>query len=848
MSRQLASLACMVLLGLVLPTSAADPSLVGWWEFNEGSGTTTADSSGNNNAGTLSGPVNWAESWDGTACLSFNGPYNFVRVPSNASLNMTDGITIAAWVNPRWTGNNRILQKSTEGSDDQYRLLKEGGNNLRFHVPPFPNLEATGVIAPKGEWSHLAGTYDGAEVRIYLNGNVVASQAATGPMQTSNGPLFIGTKHSTAPAGDEFNGEMDDVRIYNRGLSEAEIKAFVPAKLKAMKPDPADGATGVAMPLVRWTAGDTAMFHKVLLGTTPDLTEADVVAAQHPMTMYYSPAGLEPGLTYYWRVDEIEADGTTHIGDVWSFRAAQKTAYDPMPGDGAMWVDPAGLTLTWTPGSTAVNHEIYFGTNKDEVANGTGDTAKGSNIAAEFTTGPLTAATTYYWRVDELEAGGTKHVGEVWSFETESGGGGGILGEYYSSLKPAGAPALTRIDETLNFNWGNTSPGSGVSEDFAIRWTGEIVAPFDGTYTFYPNVQGGIRIWINGQLVIDYWMEHHMVVEYEGPITLARGSYPIVIEFGDLQWSGGGAQCQVSWAGPTIPKQILAAGPLQPPVRAQAVNPRANAVEVPQDITLMWSAGYQAEQHDIYFGDDQEAVANATTATAGIYVGPQELDELTYDPGTLEWNKTYYWRIDEVNSTSTESPWTGAVWSFTTADSVVVDDFESYTDDEGGRIYETWTDGWTNNTGAVVGNLEAPFAEQVIVHSGRQAMPMDYNNVNDPFYSEAEREFSPAQDWTLHGVSVLTLNVRGLMDNGPGRLYVAVEDSAGKVGVVSYADDTAVNAMKWLEWKIPVSQFGDVDLTSVQKFYLGVGDRASPAAGGAGRLYIDNIRVAKPAP
>jgi hypothetical protein len=90
-----------------------------------------------------------------------------------------------------------------------------------------------------------------------------------------------------------------------------------------------------------------------------------------------------------------------------------------------------------------------------------------------------------------------------------------------------------------------------------------------------------------------------------------------------------------------------------------------------------------------------------------------------------------------------------------------VDDFESYTDDEGSRIYESWVDGWTNGTGSVVGYLQAPFAETTIIHGGKQAMPFEYNNVKTPFYSETERTLDTTQDWTTNGADTLALYFRG---------------------------------------------------------------------------------------
>jgi hypothetical protein len=125
-------------------------------------------------------------------------------------------------------------------------------------------------------------------------------------------------------------------------------------------------------------------------------------------------------------------------------------------------------------------------------------------------------------------------------------------------------------------------------------------------------------------------------------------------------------------------------------------------------------------------------------------------------------------------------------------------------------------------------------------------MPLDYNNVKSPFYSEAEREFSPVQDWTAGNADTLVLYVRGRDDNAPGQVYVAVEDASKKVGVVAYPETAITGAAQWTQWKVPLSSFTGVNLAKVKKLYLGVGDRASPAAGGSGRIYIDDIQVTRP--
>ncbi len=208
----------------------AERKLVGWWKFDEGSGSTTADSSGNANHGSLHGPVQWTDGHDGKA-LKFTGPFNYVLVEDSPELNPTDAITIAAWINPSWTGNNRILQKSSGGHDNQYRLLKEFGDNMVFEVSGVANHQLSfEKLPPAGEWTHLAAVYDGSKMTVFYNGEVAGEQETFGKMATSDGPLFIGTKHETAPAGDEFNGILDDVRIYNYALSEADIAALYAGK------------------------------------------------------------------------------------------------------------------------------------------------------------------------------------------------------------------------------------------------------------------------------------------------------------------------------------------------------------------------------------------------------------------------------------------------------------------------------------------------------------------------------------------------------------------------------------------------------------------------------------------
>ncbi|UCD49446.1 MAG: hypothetical protein JSW27_18175, partial [Phycisphaerales bacterium] len=211
--------------------------------------------------------------------------------------------------------------------------------------------------------------------------------------------------------------------------------------------------------------------------------------------------------------------------------------------------------------------------------------------------------------------------------------------------------------------------------------------------------------------------------------------------------------------------------------------------------------------------------------------------------------QAYYWRVDEVNEAEAVTSWDGNIWSFTTQEYATIEDFEAY-DDEDNRIYDTWIDGWVNETGSTVGHLDAPFAEIGIVHGGAQSMPLAYDNAAPPFYSEASRTWAGAQDWTVGGADSLRLFFQGQADNAPETLYVAVEDRAGNVAVATHADPQAVLTTDWQEWVVPFADLtaAGVNLADVTTVYLGLGDRDNPASGGTGQIYVDDIEFGKPLP
>jgi hypothetical protein len=266
-------------------------------------------------------------------------------------------------------------------------------------------------------------------------------------------------------------------------------------------------------------------------------------------------------------------------------------------------------------------------------------------------------------------------------------------------------------------------------------------------------------------------------------------------------------------------------------------SPANGAMDVKQTPVLTWTSGVFADTHEVYFGPDAASLE---------LKGSGNLGSESYQPGQLEWNTTYYWRIDEANNANADSPWTGPLWSFTTANFLIIDDIESYNDiDEGepgsNRIYVAWVDGFDDPTnGSQTGHLDPPFYEETIVHSGNKSMPIYYDNSVGK--SEATLTLTDKRDWTVKGVNRLTIWFRGDSANAAEQMYVTLNGSA----VVNHDNPEAALSGNWTEWNIDLQAFADqgVNLSNVNSITLGF----SSVTGGTGMVYFDDIRLYAPAP
>jgi hypothetical protein len=647
-----------LVLGIVGNASAAIPA--GWQ--NQDIGTTGGSASESNGTWTVSG--------DGADVWGTSDAFHYAYVPLIGNGEITARVVSNGTGSNTWAkggvmiretldANSKHMIMALTGSEGggiafQGRFQSAGANSSSLHGTVTASPPHWVKMTRQGNTITGYHSADGVTWTLFAGGADNAGGTITNPIDVTMATnVYIGLFITSHAAGEIRTFTFDNVTV---GLP---VMAYMPS--------PADGSiypdTWASM---SWKVGHTAVSHDVYFGENAADVEAGTADTfqGNQASPYFVvgfpgfpyPDGLVNGTTYYWRVDEVEADGVTkYTGYVWSFTVPPKTAYSPLPADGTEFVE-LNTQLKWTGGFGAKLHYVVFGEDFDEVSNAAMGIPNGTTT---YNPGPLQLAKTYYWRIDEFDGAATLK-GDVWSFTT----------------------------------------------------LGAVSGP----------------------------------------------------------------------------------------------NPADGAVDVKPSVILKWDAGAVAASHEVYFGADADAVKNATKSSPE-YKGPKALGEESYEPGELMLNTAYYWRIDEVNGASTDSPWAGNVWSFTTGDFFVIDDFEDY-DSVDNQIWYAWHDGLGygapgtpdffggNGTGAAVGDETTPsYTEETIVHGGSQSMPISYDNNKQGLakYSEVEHTLTNQRDWTEEGVANLSLWFRGY----PASTGSFVEGPAGTFTMTgSGADIWAVNGVE----------------------------------------------------
>jgi hypothetical protein len=805
-----------------------DPALIGWWRCDEGEGSVVGDSSPNGNHGTfVNGDPAWTTGFRGEGIgIRLVGP-TLVEVAA-MGLTLTEA-TMAGWFLPNGTQPDwaSVIMHRGPGPAHGFNFL--GDRRLAYHW----NDDAASwsyrgdAYYAADEWTHCAVTVEPDRATFYVNGKAESVNTLAHGPATWDGPIWLGGDGTSGFVGRRMNGSLDEVLFLSRALTEAEIASLVPPRLQAYKPIPADGTVGWDQPLFQWTKGDTAFFSNVYFGTDPE--NLPQVAANQPFELYFHPMPLEPGVTYYWRVDSVEVDmATIHVGDLWSFTVTPTSAWAPSPADEAEGVFPVA-TLAWTAGTGAVQHQVYFSSDRAAVADGAAEADQGVVDDPTWTSAILRSSSTYHWRVDQIQADGTVVEGEVWSFTTEAGTTDAAVRQWWSGI---GGTAVSNL--TDNENYPNNPSGSELvslfegptdwADNYGTRLYGWLKPPQSGEYTFWIASDDNSELWLSTDedpanaveiASVPGWTPSRDFdntgggtgdadLQMSDLVTLQAGQKYFIQAL--QKEGGGGDNLAVAWQAPGGMREVIPASVADtfalPALTAFSPSPANGAVDTAQSLTLTWAAGENATQHDVYFGDDEAAVAAADTTTADVYRGRQS--GTSYNPGALEWGKSYYWRIDEIETDGTIRG--GRVWNFTTAEFIPVDDMEIYTNDSPNRIFQTWIDGlgFTDPPPGNPGNGSASFVghdiwtpgtpyttivETGTVQSGSQSLPLYVNNSTSPHYSETDRTFDQPIDMASGGVTDLSLWVHGapakFEETGPA----SVRMSGGGADVWGTADE-----------------------------------------------------------
>ena len=220
---------------ITVSAAQAGGGLVAAYNFEETSGATVVDISGNSNHGTISGATRTTSGKYGKA-LSFDGASNWVTVNDSASLDLTTSVTVEAWIYPNNLDSGWwycVLAKDHSGGASYYLAASSDRNQPEFGVGTedwsWYKLYGGPSLLQPNTWVHLAATYDGAIQRLYVNGSEVSNRAQSGRMMVSDGALHIG---GSGTWNEFFRGRIDEVRIYNRALSAGEIQTDMNTAVK----------------------------------------------------------------------------------------------------------------------------------------------------------------------------------------------------------------------------------------------------------------------------------------------------------------------------------------------------------------------------------------------------------------------------------------------------------------------------------------------------------------------------------------------------------------------------------------------------------------------------------------
>ena len=411
-------------------TAALPTGLVAAYAFDEGTGTTVTDASGHGITGTISGAT-WTTTGKYGNALSFNGTSSYVDLGNPASLQITGSMTWSAWVNAAANppDDGQIIAKSDDVSGWQLKTTPDTGPET-FGVA----ISASGgahtqrystTARSLSTWYYIAGVYNAATLTLdtYVNG-VLNDGTLSGTVPASQVNSAVNVNIGRRTGGYYFNGTIDEVRIYNRALTQAEIQLDMNTPLGGppqppappVLATPANGATGVATnPTLMWNPSTGATSYHLQVSIDPGFATT-VVDQSNITTTSSAVSGLTANTQYFWHVSATNAGGTSAYSAASNFTTVAPPSPPVLatPANGATGV-ATNPTLTWNASTGAASYHLQVSVDPGFATT----VVDQSNIAATSSAvSGLAGNTQYFWHVSATNSAGTSVYSTAFSFTT----------------------------------------------------------------------------------------------------------------------------------------------------------------------------------------------------------------------------------------------------------------------------------------------------------------------------------------------------------------------------------------------------------------------------------------------
>jgi fibronectin type 3 domain-containing protein len=440
----------------------------------------------------------------------------------------------------------------TKAAITQLSNVAVSGNSITVNVPmesvTMFVLEPASTAAAPPTPTGLMATPGNASVTLSWN----ASNGATGYnvyRSTSTGTetlLKSGVQGTTFSDTGLTNGTTYFYKVSAvNGAGESPLSLEVSAMPQApivAPPTPTGvmASAGDASVAISWSASSGATGYNVYRSTstgTETLLKSDVQGTT------FSDTGLTNSTTYFYKVSAINGAGESALSsEVSATPQASPPAAPPTPTGLTATPGDASDELSWNASIGATSYNVYRST-----STGTETLLQSGVQGTTFSDTNLTNGATYFYKVSAVNAGGESALsGEVSATpQAPPTNTHGLAATYYASSNFTGA-TVSEIDPTINFNWGNSSPVAGIGGgNFSAVWTGQVQAVASGKYRFQTNSADGVRLWVNGQLLINDWKAHGPKVDTSLGVNLTAGQkYDIKVQYYD---SMGGAEMQLLW-------------------------------------------------------------------------------------------------------------------------------------------------------------------------------------------------------------------------------------------------------------------------------------------------------------